>query len=813
MTSSDDNEKIDALKTNIGKLDKQRRKKTSLKSIFSSITGMGDDHSLLVSLLSKLIRSSVDAVIAADKKGNLLIFNEMAESLFGYTEEHALSTVNIRALYPEGAAYEIMERLRSREFGGVGKLSGGFAEVVNRDGKRLPVRINASIVYDDEEEIATIGYLRNLLDIPREKETTPGISDHGIPATEDASLNDFLANVTEQLKLYDKKFCIEVIKNKIASLPQVKQSLKKQKEILEKTKVHVPIGRVMIQMGMISEVQRNAILNLHRMDVEKGASSSLESPPVASAPSLDDMIRLKVSDDQLQADIFVEPAYRDQVTPRHIIQRLNSAGITFGIAETAAIESYLQSKKKSEEPLIAAKGRPSLPGNPTEIRYAYEPNALKVGTVREDGSIDWKNRGKLPQVKTGEILAEIVPATEGSAGMDVFGKEIQPPETSSEKIKCGKGVEISDDGLQCLAKSSGLVSVSEDLTFSIIETLVIEGDVGMKTGHVDFNGHVEVSGSVSGGYRVNCRSLRADDVREAEISAAGDIVVMSGIYNSEIKCKGCLRASHIHHSKIRTGGDILVEKEIMDSEVECSGKCVMNEGTLIHSEIKTRNGITAKNIGTKGSKPCTLVVGVDPQADKEIQFAKRNIKLHQKEISEIPNDVKMLETKKSRLETAAGELEKQIGNIRKELDIKHRKNNASGDGSGKKETEKNQEEIKVLNVEKEECESRLEKTKFDLDAVLSRIRQANEELENGQVKLAELEKELAALTANRDRFKKSAVVQVLGCVFEGTTITGPHATLTVNDHFSESIIKEEKGSDPDNPNAWIMRIRALDRDS
>src|SRR5690349_11931389 len=46
----------------------------------------------------RLIDSSVDAIIAADLSGKIILFNQGAEQLTGYTTEEALASLNVRDL-------------------------------------------------------------------------------------------------------------------------------------------------------------------------------------------------------------------------------------------------------------------------------------------------------------------------------------------------------------------------------------------------------------------------------------------------------------------------------------------------------------------------------------------------------------------------------------------------------------------------------------------------------------------------------------------------------------------------------------------
>jgi len=113
--------------------------------------------------LMNLIESSVDGIIAADMKGNIIIFNKGAEILTGYKAEEVIGKIHITQIYPPGIAKEVMRRLRSPEFGGVGKLLPTQFNVVNRFGEEIPIQLSASLIYDAAgKEIASVGIFTDL---------------------------------------------------------------------------------------------------------------------------------------------------------------------------------------------------------------------------------------------------------------------------------------------------------------------------------------------------------------------------------------------------------------------------------------------------------------------------------------------------------------------------------------------------------------------------------------------------------------------------------------------------------------------------
>ena len=110
-----------------------------------------------------LIESSVDGIIAADMKGDIFIFNKGAEALTGYTAEEVIGKIHITKIYPEGVAKEIMKKLRSPEYGGVGKFIPTQLNVVNKFEEEIHVQLSAALIYDGKgQEFATVGIFTDL---------------------------------------------------------------------------------------------------------------------------------------------------------------------------------------------------------------------------------------------------------------------------------------------------------------------------------------------------------------------------------------------------------------------------------------------------------------------------------------------------------------------------------------------------------------------------------------------------------------------------------------------------------------------------
>lgn len=114
--------------------------------------------------LERLIDSTVDAIIAADLHGTIILFNQGAERLFGYRARDVIGHLPVWDLYEDNGARQIMRMLRSTSYGGVGRIEQTRREVRIANGETVPVSMTASTIYEGDREVATVGILTDLRD-------------------------------------------------------------------------------------------------------------------------------------------------------------------------------------------------------------------------------------------------------------------------------------------------------------------------------------------------------------------------------------------------------------------------------------------------------------------------------------------------------------------------------------------------------------------------------------------------------------------------------------------------------------------------
>ena len=131
-----------------------RTEPRALESVDSLVTAPG--------FVERLVDCAGDAIIAADRKGTLLLFNRAAERITGYRAEEVVGQMNVASIYPSGVAREVMKKLRAPSHGGVGKAGPIDAEILSKEGLPIPIHLHASLLYEDGVEIASVGFFTDL---------------------------------------------------------------------------------------------------------------------------------------------------------------------------------------------------------------------------------------------------------------------------------------------------------------------------------------------------------------------------------------------------------------------------------------------------------------------------------------------------------------------------------------------------------------------------------------------------------------------------------------------------------------------------
>jgi uncharacterized protein len=614
-------------------------------------------------------------------------------------------------------------------------------------------------------------------------------------------------------ELLAQKVGMIAVEKGILSRDEFQQALKDQQQIPLEDPTRVVLAEVLLKKGFLSEIQYTAIL--HTAGTSPAAELSPATPdsqgseliPEADPPSAE----LTVSKDHFTAWLTTDKVGPANVTLQEIKALLDEKGLKYGIVDDAVITAYLEQTQEDVpgpegepvhiEPLKIAQGKPAIPGVPGKAEYFFNTNPMHIGTEKADGTIDWKNHGKIPFVEKNILVATFTPGKEGEPGIDLYMQPLLPPKIDTTAPLCDKGVEISEDGREYSSSEKGQPQLSANGKIGIFPSLVIDGDVGVKTGHVEFDGHIEVNGIIDSGYHVYGTSLHAKGALDADINTSGDIVFTEGLFGTRVKTDGRLKAGHIHKSQIEALDDVAINSEITESIVVTSGKFI-TDGALLSSEISAKKGIKAGEIGSDAASASTLTVGVDFRAIGIDSGLRMKISMKKKEVVKVNETMVQLQQRSDEINTKLGEIaQTQDHHMQKKRVLSQ-----ALEENSREPAKQSQNQMELLENKIKEIDKIVEDMMIEDEAALEQISENKNLSEVLTNEISVLKNKSLTINEQSEADPGVAMVQVSGNIYPGTTIKGPRASFTIPELIQRAVIKEEENKEPGTQPGWQMKI-------
>ncbi len=557
-----------------------------------------------------------------------------------------------------------------------------------------------------------------------------------------------------------------------ATAEQIDELLQEQKRLFVHQRKRILLGELLVQNGILSAEQRDQLL------------TGEHAPP---AEALAGDVAVHVSDDNLCATVVPGPGPRP--TREALDLALRRQGISVGV-DHAAIAALCDGTRPTGEPVVVARGTPAQPGRDAEIEYLFETHPLGAGRQNADGTIDFRDRGELPQVSAGTPLARKTPAQPGAPGRDLFGRVINVRKPQDRRLLLGNGVALAEDQLTVVATTDGLPSLSATGKIAVLPEYRVEGDVDYHTGHIEFAGHVVVTGTIRNGFHVKCGQLTAGEAEGAEIIAKGDVLIRGGLINTHLHTEGAATAKYLHSTTLEALGDVGVEREVVESRVECGGAFHGEHCTLLGSRIAAKQGINVKTVGSESSAPCQLVFGVDERVQHELQHltAERTEQCQAVEAA----GAQLVEHQRQReaLEAAIGELAQQ----QDQAMVRQRALSQGGAGA---ELTAVEAVIRSLADQVDALFAQQERVLADADE--ARARQAS-----AQAAIAELDGELAAINDWAQAHPGTPELRVSGTLHAGTVLETPHVEARTRGERKRIWLREREVISEDGHPEWRM---------
>lgn len=307
---------------------------------------------------------------------------------------------------------------------------------------------------------------------------------------------------------------------------------------------------------------------------------------------------------------------------------LKENGICFGIIHEN-MSMLINNRLEVQFPLLIASGNAPINGD-----NGYLKNEITVSETHVDNEkpLNFREIIKIPSVQNGDLLAKIIPPTNGVDGIDVFGNGIVARSGKPFQLKKGKNIDVIDDCIY--SKIDGQVSVNGNF-IDVFPVFEVKGDLDLKTGNINFIGSVTINGDVPEGYQINAGGdIKVFGVVEgSHLEANGSIYISGGIIggnNGSIVAKGNIISAYINQAVVSANHDIEVRGAILHSTCSAGGKIICKSGSIIGGNISAGTSILAKEVGNRVYTKTELFIG----DSKDFVTKEKNMRKELKEVTD-----------------------------------------------------------------------------------------------------------------------------------------------------------------------------------
>jgi two-component system NtrC family sensor kinase len=252
--------------------------------------------------INKIIQSSPNAIMAADIKGNILIWNRAAEETLGYTATNVIGKMSIDRIYPEGTARKVMQMVRSPEHGGVGRLKAYPMVYVRHDGTVVEGNLSAALIYDaDGKEIATVGSFVDLKERLEMERALRRTQEQLLQSEKLAAMGRLTSQVAHELNnpLYGIMNTLELLKTEIS--PQSKRRKVLEMALSETVRLSDML-RKMLSFSKPDQQEKQAVdLNMALDEILLLHEKQLQENDIKTKTSFNERLpKINASKDQLR---------------------------------------------------------------------------------------------------------------------------------------------------------------------------------------------------------------------------------------------------------------------------------------------------------------------------------------------------------------------------------------------------------------------------------------------------------------------------------------------------------------------------------
>lgn len=249
------------------------------------------------------------------------------------------------------------------------------------------------------------------------------------------------------------------------------------------------------------------------------------------------------------------------------------------------------------------------------LKHHFDPDfdhTCRTPLHNEDGSVDHYELDYVQNTTEGTLLAEFIELDEEQSST-VDSRFL----FEEAKFPAGRGTGFREnDPYKLYAARAGFI-LYEDGLICVRKTLNIRGNVGFKTGNINFVNKLNVFGTVGSDFSISARAIDiGGHIQGAHVHALESIQCRSGVKGEGealIEAGEDVKLAFCEYATVNAGKNVLIQNSLMHSRV-FAGNMLAVKGRLVGCDIYAHNFVyVGEQLGGGMGADITITLGYAPR--------------------------------------------------------------------------------------------------------------------------------------------------------------------------------------------------------
>ncbi|MBK8802656.1 MAG: DUF342 domain-containing protein [Fibrobacteres bacterium] len=341
---------------------------------------------------------------------------------------------------------------------------------------------------------------------------------------------------------------------------------------------------------------------------------------------------LQARNENLVGSIRIDPVMaREQgreVTVEEIRQLLSNAGIVQGVDED--VLQMLLRPNCATGWFDVAVGEAPVDGTDAVLECQVQiDHSLPVPD--ESGTMDFRDRGNLPEVQAGTAIYLKIPGRPAVDGKGLDGKTLparQGRDIALPQIENGRVRENDPNVVE--ASCDGYLYMGRDGRIQVGREFRVKGDLDLTVGNIRYHGPVEIGGNVPSGFQIHAGgditimgTAEGSDIH----SIGGNITVHGGVFGGKLQAASDIKVSFAHEATLLSGGIVEGGKYLQHCKVRCTELHVARGGMFVGGQVLASREIECDILGTEAGTPTMVQLSDPEEEDARTDLEKVNVEI------------------------------------------------------------------------------------------------------------------------------------------------------------------------------------------